>query len=183
MNVSRVARGMEPLVNRVAASPLVTLKLDELAPPLEAVGFDLAEHLWRGLALRERDFRAALKEVDWAALAGKRLCVHCSADAVIPRWAYMLVAARAAPHAADVFVGPPRDADAAAFALAAERLDVEPFRDRPVVVKGCTDGREVGPQAYATVMRRLAGVARSVSYGEPCSTVPIWKRPAGRARG
>lgn len=167
---------MDTLVNRVAASPLITLKLDELADAIEPFAFDLADYLWQGLALREREFRAALKDYDWSALAGRRLCVYSSADAIIPQWAYMLVAAHAAPHAADVFVGTPAEADPAAFALAAERLDLEPYRDRPVVVKGCTDGRTVGPQAYATIMRRLAGVAKSVMYGEPCSTVPIWKR-------
>lgn len=168
---------MDTLVNRVAASPLLTLKLDELAPALAPVAFDLADYLWQGLALREREFRTALKDYDWPALTGKRLCVYCSADAIIPQWAYMLIAAQAAPHAADVFVGRPDEADPAAFARAAEALDVEPYRDRPVVVKGCTDGRIVGPQAYATITRRLAGVARAISYGEPCSTVPIHKRP------
>ena len=166
-----------PLVNRVATSPLLTLKLEELAPRLANVPFDLAEHLWQGLALREREFRAAVKAYDWSSLAGKRLCVFCSADAIIPQWAYMLVGARAGAHAAEVFVGEPAEADAAAFARAAAALDVEPYRDQPVVVKGCTDGRTVGPQAYATVAARLQGVARSVMYGEPCSTVPIYKRP------
>ena len=169
---------MQPLVNRVAASPLVTIKLDELAPRRESVDFDLADYLWQGLALRERDFREAVRGYDWSALDGKRLCVRCSADAVIPQWAYMLVASAAAPYATEVFVGSVAEAERADFARAADRLDVETYRDRPVVIKGCSDGREVGPQAYATIMHRLVGVAKSVMYGEPCSTVPIYKRRA-----
>ena len=167
---------MKPLVNRVAASALQTLKLEELVAPVDTVSFDLAEHLWQGLALREKDFRAVVKAFDWASLSAKRFCVFCSTDAIIPQWAYMLVAAAAAPYATEVVVGTPAEADARAFARAAEQLDLTAYADVPVVVKGCTDGREVGAQAYATITRRLAGVASRVMYGEPCSTVPIWKR-------
>ena len=175
-----VCDGMQPLVNRVAASSLATLKLDELVPPVDTVPFDLADYLWQGLALREKDFRAALKAYDWSQVVGKRVCVWCSADAIVPQWAYMLVAARAAEYTDQILVGPPEHADADAFALAAATVDVEPYRDLPVVVKGCTDGREVGPRAYALITARLRRVARSVSYGEPCSTVPIWKRSVRR---
>lgn len=170
---------MDALINRVAASPLLTLKLEELVPEVDTATFDIAEHLWRGLALREKEFRGVVKAYDWASLSAKRLCVYCSADAIVPQWAYMLVAAAAAPYAQEVVVGTPAEADVAAFARAAEALDLAPYRDAPVVVKGCTDGRAVGAQAYATITRRLAGVARSVMYGEPCSTVPIWKRGRG----
>lgn len=167
------------LTNRVAASPIVTLKLDELAPPRERVGLDLAEYLWQGLALRERDFREGLRGYDWPGLAGKQLCVYCSADAIIPRWAYMLVATHAAPHATETFVGTEAEADQADMLRAARELDVAPLAGRPVVIKGCSDGREVGPAAYAAIAQRLVGVARSVMYGEPCSTVPVWKAARG----
>lgn len=167
-----------PLTNRVAASGLLTLKLDQLAPASPTHAFDLADYLWQGLALRERDFRGAVKAYDWTAVEGKVLCVYCSADAIIPQWAYMLVATAAAPYASEVFAGEPVAYDQGVLAKAARELDVEPYRDRRVVVKGCTDGREPGPQAYATITRRLCGVAKSVMYGEPCSTVPIYKRKA-----
>ena len=167
---------MQELVNRVAKSPLLTLKLEELVPHQETVSFDLADYLWQGLALREKEFRAALKQYDWSSLSAKRLCVFCSADAIIPQWAYMLVAAGAAPYSTSIVVGTPKQADALAFAAAAAALDLTLYQDRPVVVKGCTDGREVGAQAYATITRRLSTVAKSVMYGEPCSTVPIYKR-------
>ncbi len=167
---------MQPLVNRVVNSKLITLKLDELVPVVETVEFDLADHLWKGLALKEKDFRAAIKAYDWAHLSGKRLCVFCSADAIIPQWAYMLVGSAAAPFATHVAIGTPTEADQAAFALAAEKLDVTQYADQMVVLKGCTDGRTVGPKAYATLAFRLSPVVKSLMYGEPCSTVPIYKR-------
>ena len=166
-----------PLVNRVAASGLLTLKLDTLAPPPATHAFDLGDYLWQGLALREKDFRAAVGAYDWSAAEGKVLCVYCSADAIIPQWAYMLLAAAAGEIAADVFVGTPAAYDERVLAKAARELDLSPYRDQRVVIKGCTAGRDPGAQAYATIMHRLRGVARSVMYGEPCSTVPIYKRP------
>ena len=162
-------------VNRIAKSGLLTLKLEDLVPRRDTVAFDLADYLWKGLALREKEFRLSLKQYDWAALDGKRLCVFCSADAIIPQYAYMLIGALAAPYVEELFIGKPEDADAAAFALAAATVDVEQYRDKRVVVKGCSDGRQVGAQAYATIARRLRGVVKSVMYGEPCSTVPVWK--------
>ena len=168
---------MSQLVNRVAASGLITLKLDTLAPVAETHAFDLAALLWQGLALREREFREAVKDYDWQATEGQVLCIYCSADAIIPQWAYMLSAAAAAPYARDVFVGTPAAYDEQVLAKAAATLDLEPFRDQRIVVKGCSDGRDPGALAYATITFRLLSVARSVMYGEPCSTVPIWKRP------
>jgi len=167
---------MQPLVNRIVNSKLITLKLDELVPKVETIEFDLADHLWQGLALREKDFRAAVKAYDWTELSGKRLCVFCSADAIIPQWAYMLVGSAAAPFASDVAIGTPTEADQNAFAFAAMQLDTSSYTDKMVVLKGCTDGRTVGPQAYATLARRLRPVVKSLMYGEPCSTVPIYKR-------
>ncbi len=164
------------LVNRIATSGLVTLKLDELTPKLEAHPFDLADYLWQGLALREGDFRAAVRAYDWEACAGKRLCIYSSAEAIIPQWAHMLVASAAAPFAADIYVGRPELADGAAIAAAVRVLDVEPYRDRRVVVKGCSDDLEIGPEAYAAIAFRLHSVVKSLMYGEPCSTVPILKR-------
>ena len=165
-----------PLTNRVAASGLLTLKLDALAPRAETHAFDLADYLWQGLALRERDFRAAIGAYDWTRARDRVLCVFSSADAIIPQWAYMLVATAAGPHATEVFVGTPAAYDAHVLAKAARDLDLGPYRDQRVVVKGCSDGRDPGAQAYATVAFRLRTVARSVMYGEPCSTVPIHKR-------
>ena len=165
-----------PLTNRVAASGLLTLKLDTLAPVTATHDFDLADYLWQGLALREKDFRAAVKAYDWTQAEGRVLCVHCSADAIVPQWAYMLVATAAGPYATEVFVGTSAAFDGQVLAKAAGALDVEPYRDQRVVIKGCTDGRDPGAQAYATVTFRLRDVAKSIMYGEPCSTVPIHKR-------
>ena len=171
---------MAELINRVAASKLQTLAIDSLSPPVEAMAFDLADYLWQGLALRERDFRAALKDFDWTVAQGRLVCVFCSADAIVPRWAYMLVTAQAANHATDVFAGTVEEADQHFLLRAAEALDLEPYRDVPVVVKGCAGGRDPGAQVYTRLTFRLRGVASSIMYGEPCSTVPIWRQPRER---
>ncbi len=167
---------MSELINRVATSNLLTLKLDTLAPQAPTLAFDLKDYLWQGLALREKEFRTSVKTFDWSQAEGKVLCVYCSADAIVAQWAYMLIASAAAPYATEVFVGTPVAYDQRVLAKAANDVNLDPYRDQKVVIKGCTDGREPGAQAYATIAHRLADVAQSVMYGEPCSTVPIHKR-------
>ncbi len=166
----------EVLVNRVANSGLITLNLEDFFPADEVAHFDLKAYLFMELILKEKDFREALKEHDWTQYAGKALLVYCSTDAIIPVWAYMLVAAYAAPYAADVFQG---DADAyykAAFARALAALDAEQYAQQRIVIKGCSN-KPVPPAAYVELTRKLQPYAQSIMYGEPCSTVPIFKRP------
>lgn len=165
------------VVNRVAQSALVTLDLAALvdAPPVAA--FDLAPHLYRGLVLRERDFRAALAALDPVDYAGRDVAVFCSTDALVPTWAYLLVAARLAPVAGSVTAGTAADAERARWAAALAAHDWTAYTGRPVVVKGCGTDR-VPLDAFVQATRHLQGVAQKVLYGEPCSSVPIWRRPA-----
>ncbi|HMN90785.1 MAG TPA: DUF2480 family protein [Saprospiraceae bacterium] len=166
----------EVLVNRVANSGLITLNLEDFFPAGEVAHFDLKAYLFMELILKEKDFREALKEHDWTQYAGKVLLVYCSTDAIIPVWAYMLVAAYAAPYATDVFQG---DTDAyykAAFARALAALDAEQYAQQRIVIKGCSN-KPVPPAAYVELTRKLQPYAQSIMYGEPCSTVPIFKRP------
>ncbi|WP_420455079.1 DUF2480 family protein [Rubrivirga sp.] len=164
------------IVNRVAESAIETLDLAGLAPPAP-VAFDLAPHLYRGLVLREREFRQALKETDWTAYAGADVAVFCSADALVPTWAYMLVAARLDGVAASVAAGTPAEVRRARLVAALADVDWERYRDAPVVLKGC--GNDLVPlDAFVQATRRLQGVASKVMYGEPCSSVPVWRRPA-----
>ena len=164
------------IINRVAESAIETLDLAALAPP-EPVPFDLAPHLYRGLVLREREFRQSLKETDWAAFEGADVAVFCSADALVPTWAYMLVAARLDGVAASVAAGTPAEVRQRGLVAALDGLDWERYRDAPVVLKGC--GNEVVPlDAFVQATRRLQGVASKVMYGEPCSSVPVWRRPS-----
>lgn len=166
----------QPLINRVANSGLITLKLEEFFPAQELAVFDLKDYLFMEMILKEKDFRQALKDHDWAQYEGKVLLVFCSVDAIIPVWAYMLVAAYATPFAHDVFQG-----DAAAyyhtyFLRQLDQLDVQQYEDQRLVIKGCSD-HPVPAAAYLEITRRLQPIAKTIMYGEPCSTVPVYKKP------
>ncbi len=166
----------KPLVNRVASSSLITINLEDFFPKAEVIPFDLKQYLFMELIVKEKDFREAMQQHDWAQYQGKVLLVFCSADAIIPMWAYMLVAASAAPYAADIFQG---DAEAyykTAFAKALDRLDLAEYDQKRIVIKGCSD-KPVPAAAYIEITRLLQPYAQSIMYGEPCSTVPIFKRP------
>ncbi|MGB3548421.1 MAG: DUF2480 family protein [Saprospiraceae bacterium] len=165
-----------PLVNRVANSRLLTFKLEEYLPEagVKFAHFDLKDYLFMEMILKEKDFRAALAEHDWEQYRGKILLVYCSADAIIPVWAYMLTATYAAPAAVDVFQGSEAEYYKAYFLRKLAGLDPALYEDQRVVVKGCSD-RPVPEAAYLEITRRLRPVAKSIMYGEPCSTVPIYK--------
>jgi len=164
------------LVNRIAESGLITLNLEDFFPAGEVVEFDLKPYLHMELILKEKDFRAALKEHDWTQYEGKMLVVHCSTDAIIPVWAYMLVAANAEPHASTVFQGTKDDYYTLAFQQALADFDAAKYKQKRIVIKGCSD-KPVPPSAYVELTRKLQPFAQSIMYGEPCSTVPIFKRP------
>ena len=167
-----------PLVNRVANSGLVTLDLEEFYPAGAVVPFDLKDYLFMELILKEKDFREALKAHDWAQYTGKNLVVFCSADAIIPVWAYMLVATYAAPYADDIALATPEQFVEIAFLKKIAALDIAEYEGQRVVVKGCSD-KPVPPSAYLEITRRLQPVALSILYGEPCSTVPVYKKAKG----
>ena len=166
----------KPLVNRVAASGLITINLEDFFPKEELIVFDLKDYLYMELVLKEKEFRAALKAHDWTQYEGKNLAVYCSTDAIIPVWAYMLVTAYATPQAHSIFQG---DADTfykVAFQQALADLDGKTYEQKRIVIKGCSD-KPVPPSAYVELTRKLQPYAQSIMYGEPCSTVPVFKRP------
>ena len=165
----------KPLVNRVAQSGLITLKLEDFFPTEEICIFDLKDYLFKGLILREKDFREALKTHDWEQYSGKNLAVFCSIDAIIPMWAYMLVTVNAEPVANRVFQGTPEQFIAFSFFEKISKIDFSQYQDQRVIVKGCAD-QPIPPFAYAELTNRLRPVAKSIMFGEPCSTVPIYKK-------
>lgn len=170
----------EPLVNRVANSGLVTLNLEDHYPRVEIDEMDLKQLLVGGLMLREKDLREFVRDHDWSRYRDKVVAVHCSADAIVPTWAYMLITVALQPVARKVVFGDRNAAVAAAFFDNLSRVDWTTFRDAKVVVKGCGDVH-VPESIFVEVTSRLRAVAASIMYGEPCSTVPLFKRPKGSA--
>lgn len=165
----------KPLVNRVANSSLVTIDLEEMYPAGEIVPFDLKGYLFMELILKEKDFRESLAAHDWEQYRGKNLAVFCSTDAIIPMWAYMLVATHAAPFAADIALCEPSEFVDKNFIKKISELDPREYEGKRLVIKGCSD-KPVPASAYLEITRRLQPVAQSIMFGEPCSTVPVYKR-------
>jgi len=169
-------RDENTIINKVASSGIITLDLEEIYPQGERVVFDLKPLLWQEVALKEDDLRGFCKTHDWSQYKGQFVSVHCSADAIIPTWAYMLVATQLQPYAAFVSQGDAEQLERAVFTRFVEQLNIEPFRDSRVVVKGCSK-MPVPLNAYVELSAKLMPVVKSLMFGEPCSTVPLYKAP------
>ena len=165
----------ETIRNKVAESGILTLNLEEFYPKEEMVVFDLKDHLFMGLILKEKDFRTALQAMDVEPYRGKYVAVTCSADAIIPVWAYMLVASYLQPVAKDVVFGDEKTLLNTIFIKKLSAFNAQEYTDKRVVVKGCGDV-EIPATAYLEITNKLRPFAKSIMYGEPCSTVPIFKR-------
>lgn len=167
---------MEPqLINRVANSGLITINLEDFYPKQEFIIFDLKDFLFQALILKEKDFRLALKDLDWTGYQDKIVLIQCSADAVIPLWAYMLVAQYLTGIASDVFVGNVDEYLKAHYKQVLEQNNWTEMIDQRIVVKGCSD-KAVPEDAYALLTKILKPIAKSIMFGEPCSTVPVYKK-------
>lgn len=165
----------ESFVNKVAASGLITLNLEDYLHTGERVVYDIKDNLFHGLMLREKDFREFVKTHDWTAYAGKNVAIICSADAIVPTWAYMLLANKLKPYANEVVFGSLETLETVLFSKALARIDLNAFEGERVVVKGCAD-IDLPVSAYVEITSLLTPVVKSIMYGEPCSTVPIYKR-------
>lgn len=165
----------ETFVNKVAESGLITLDPASFFPQEELKVFDLKDHLFMGLILKEKDFRAALKALDWEQYRDSYVAVTCSADAIIPVWAYMLVTSALEPVAREVVMGTKEQLHRELFLKNIRNINIDHYRDQRVVVKGCGD-IPVGDFVYLELTRILRPVVKSIMYGEACSTVPVYKR-------
>ncbi|RNL56890.1 DUF2480 family protein [Pedobacter jejuensis] len=165
----------ENFVNKVANSGLITLNLEDYYHPGERVLYDIKDNLFHGLMLREKDFREFIKGHDWSQYEGKNVAIICSADAIVPTWAYMLLANKLKPFANEVVFGGLDTLEAVMFAKALSKINTESFANERVVVKGCGD-IEVPVAAYVEITNLLTPVVKSIMFGEPCSTVPVYKR-------
>ncbi len=166
---------MSEIVNRVANSALISIDLDDYYPLGERVLFDMKDLLFQGLILREKEFRSFVLEHDWSQYQNKYIAVFCTADAIIPSWAIMVLASKLQPYAQKVVFGTPEELEKSLFADALSVIKPESYKDAKVVVKGC--GKHPVPAfAFAELTRLLTPYVSSLMYGEPCSTVPVYKK-------
>lgn len=165
----------EALVNKVAESGIISFDLEDYYPKGDIKVFDLKEHLFMGLILKEKDFRAALLATDWTVYQDAFVAITCSADAIIPMWAYMLVASYLQPVARDVVFGDEQKLVTTLLLKNLEAVNGAEFTDKRVVVKGCGDVA-IPESAYVEITSKLRPYVKSIMYGEPCSTVPIYKK-------
>jgi hypothetical protein len=169
----------EVFVNKVAESGILTLSLEDYYPKAEIAVFDMKDYLFMELILKEKDFREKLKSLDLAPFQDKIVSLTCSADAVIPMWAYMLVASLLQPVTKDIVFGNPAETAQKILLNNISKIDPAGFSDQRVVIKGCGE-LPVTESAYIEVTKLLRPFAKSIMYGEPCSTVPVFKKPIVR---
>lgn len=162
------------IINRVARSKLITFDLEELYPTGERVVFDLSQWLAEGLLLREKDFREQVKNHDWGRYKNAYVALTCTTDAIVPAWAFMLVASQLQPYAKKTVLGNLEQLETLLYAEALSSLDTEKYKDLPVIIKGCSK-KPVPVAAYLMAVEKLQPVAKSILYGEACSSVPVYK--------
>jgi hypothetical protein len=165
----------DEIINKVANSGLITLDLEDFTPQNEMVAYDLKQNLFMDMILREKDLREFVKLADWSVYSGKTVAIHCSEDVLIPTWAYMLVATKLQPFASKIIFGDLNKLKETLFMEAIDKLDLAPYQQAKVVVKGCSKG-EVPTAIYVKITEKLMPIAQSIMFGEPCSTVPLYKK-------
>jgi hypothetical protein len=167
---------MAEIVNKVKQSKLETIDLEKYASDVKISELDLSEHLFQGLILKEKEFRESMDQHNWKQYDGQYLAVYCSTDAIIPKWAYMLVVQHASGIAEDVFFGRENEASVEVLKQKLEKVDWEKFRDRFVLLKGCSK-MDIPPEIYMHATRKLLPHVRKLMYGEACSNVPVYRKP------
>lgn len=161
--------------NRVANSKLVTIDLEEYYPQGERIVFDISPWLYEGFILREKEFRASLKNHNWEQYQDNYVAIHCSSDAIIPAWAYTLVSVHLIPFAKKSCVGSLSDLETILYTEIISELNLEEVKDKPVIIKGCSN-KPVPENAYILLAQKLLPLAKSIMYGEACSSVPLFKK-------
>ena len=164
----------DSIVNKVSKSPLINIDLEEWVPEGQRSKVDLAEWLEEGIILREKSFREALKQEDWSRYQDHHIAIYCSTGAILPAWSALLVTSYLEPFAKEVVMGTLEDLESHLFSKVIADLDLSLFKDKPLMIKGCSDS-VIPENAYIQLILRLQPVAKSLFYGEACSSVPLWK--------
>jgi hypothetical protein len=165
----------ETFINKVEESGLITIDLEKFYPAGENIVFDMKDYLFMGMILKEKDFREALKKIDWATYKDKNVAVTCTADAIIPVWAWMLVATYLQPVAKEIIMGDEKELHKAIFLKNLSAIDMNEYAEKKIVIKGCGE-TPIADYVYMEITKLLRPVAKSIMYGEPCSTVPVYKK-------
>lgn len=166
---------MSEIVNRVAQSKLVTFDLEDYYPKGPRVVLDIKDWLFEGIILREKEFRTSLENHDWSQYQDTYVAMTCSTEAIVPGWAYMLLTTKLQPYTKKVVQGTLQDLETILYESIIKNLDISSFRDKSVIIKGCSN-KPVPANAYLALTERLQTVAKSIMYGEACSSVPLFKR-------
>jgi len=164
----------DKIINRVANSKLVTFDLEDFYPIGKRVEFDIKDWLYKGLVLREKDFRELVEKYNWSQHQNEFLALTCSTDAIIPAWAYMLLVVNLEPFVEKVVIGTLEDLETSNYQDIINLIDEESFRNKPIIIKGCSN-KPVPVNAYTMLVKKLKPVAKSLMYGEACSFVPLFK--------
>ena len=165
----------DEIINRIAQSKLITFDLEDYYPEGKRMVLDIVDWLHEGLILREKEFRAYVSEHSWEQYQDAYVALTCSSDAIIPGWAYMLLSSKLQPYTKKTIVGNLEQLETALYQSVIENLDVSSFKDKPVIIKGCSN-KPVPPNAYLWITSKIQPVAKSIMYGEACSSVPLYKR-------
>ncbi len=166
----------DPIINKVAQKAIITLDLADFFPQAESiVSIDMKDYLFKGLILREADFREQIRNTDWSAYQDKYVAIHSTVDAIVPMWAYMVLTAELTLYAKDIANAAPEHAIDMFMYRAIEKVNAADYAGQRVVIKGCGD-RQIDSAAFVCITNKLAGSARAIMYGEPCSMVPVYKK-------
>lgn len=165
----------DEIVNRVAKSKLITIDLEDYYPEGKRILFDIKDWLYEGFVLREKDFRDKVKSHDWSQYKKSYVALTCTTDAIVPAWAFMLMIVNLEPFVKKVVIGDLDTLETSVYQDIISQLEISKFKDRPVIIKGCSN-KPVPTNAYTMLTNKLKPIARSIMYGEACSSVPIYKR-------
>ena len=166
---------MEEIVNRVANSALAVFDLEDYYPKGQRISIDISQWLFEGFVLREKDFRETLKNHDWSQYQDSFVALYCATDAIVPSWAYMLITTYLDSVAKKVYIGSITQLETSLYQEILETIDYSEYRDKPTIIKGCSQ-KPVPQEVYVLATQKLLPVAKSIMFGEACSSVPLYKR-------
>lgn len=166
---------MDDIRNKVKESGLIALDMEDFLPTSRWKELDISEQLWQGLVLKEKEFRSWIKSFDWSLYQGQAVRIFCSTDAIVPTWAYMLLASALIPHTKQVISGSEKEMEQFLISIALKDLDTAALEGQRVIVKGCAK-LKCQEWALTELVKTLQPVVKSLMFGEPCSTVPIYKK-------